>query len=356
MADFKTGKELSEEERMKQMAAQMRAAEYKGLSEEEIQERERLKEMRRKKNIEILEDTLEILGNGSFEKDGQEIKLQFSPEQMREMQVFLPEDIDTLRAEKTDVPAADGAGSEKNRAPQKTGCTFGCENIDALVLAQKKYLELKGNGDSAPKVLVLNLASSTHPGGQTRKGASAQEEDLCRRTSLLFSLESDEAKKYYDYNNARKTHMGSDGVMISPCVEVLKGSSSETLSEPFPISVMSCAAPMIRLGLEGMSRQEYEGMLCQRIQGMLLTAASQNYRHLILGAFGCGVFGNDAAVVSNLFHHAIQDLSFDGRGSDQLFDSIDFAVLCRPGKDYNYKEFCRNFSQKKDSCVARSNV
>lgn len=355
MADLKTGKELSEEERMKQMAAQMRAAEYKGLSEEEIQEREWLKEMRRKKNIEILEDTLEILGNGSFEKGGQEIKLQFSPEQMREIQVFLPEDIDTLRAEKTDVPAADDAGSEKKQAPQKAGCTFGCENIDALVLAQKKYLELKGNGESVPKVLVLNLASSTHPGGQTRKGASAQEEDLCRRTSLLLSLESDEAKKYYDYNNARKTHMGSDGVMISPCVEVLKDSSSETLSEPFPISVMSCAAPMIRLGLEGMSQQEYEGMLCQRIQGMLLAAASQNYRHLILGAFGCGVFGNDAAIVSNLFHHAIQNLSFDGRGSGQLFDFIDFAVLCRPGKDYNYKEFCRNFSQKEGSRTAGTN-
>ncbi len=49
MADQQTNNKLSEEERMKQMAAQMRAAEYKGLSEEEIQERERQKEMRRKK-------------------------------------------------------------------------------------------------------------------------------------------------------------------------------------------------------------------------------------------------------------------------------------------------------------------
>ncbi len=322
MADLKTNNNLSEEERMKQMAAQMRAAEYKGLSEEEIQERERQKEMRRKKNIETLENTLEILENGSFEKDGQEIKLQFSLKQMREIQVFLPEEMDSLRSEKTSasetaveiVSASDDAESDESRTQVMSGCTFGCENIDALVLAQRKYLGLKENGESDPRILVLNLASSTHPGGQTRKGASAQEEDLCRRTSLLLSLESDEAKKYYDYNNARKTHMGSDGVMISPYVEVIKDASSEMLSEPFPISIMSCAAPMIRLGLEGMSQQEYEVMLCHRIQGMLLAAASQNYRHLILGAFGCGVFGNDAAVVSNLFCQAIQNFSLDGRG------------------------------------------
>ncbi len=361
MADLETNNQLSEEERMKQMAAQMRAAEYKGLSEEEIQERERQKEIRRKKNIEILEDTLGILEKGSFAKDGKEINLQFSSEQMQEVQLFLPEDIDSLRTEVTASETAAGTvsssydvDSDESQALVKSGCTFGCENIDALVLAQRKYSELKNNGESDPKVLVLNLASSTHPGGQTRKGASAQEEDLCRRTSLLLSLECDEAKKYYDYNNARKTHMGSDGVMISPHVEVIKDGSSETLSEPFPISVMSCAAPMIRLGLEGMSQQEYETMLCYRIQGMLLTAASQNYRHLILGAFGCGVFGNDAAVVSNLFYQAIQNLSFNGKESGQLFDSIDFAVLCRPGKDYNYREFCRNFSCDGGSCNAGS--
>ncbi|MCD7868304.1 MAG: TIGR02452 family protein [Clostridiales bacterium] len=358
MADEQTNRELSEEERMKQMAAQMRASEYKGLSEEEIQERERLKEMRRKKNIEILEDTLGILEKGSFEKDGQEVKLRCSSEQMQKIQVFLPEDIDALRTEAASaseiVLAADDEGSDENRTRTTAGCAFSCENVDALVLAQRRYHKLKENKESDPRVLVLNLASSTHPGGQTRKGASAQEEDLCRRTSLLVSLESDEAKKYYDYNNARKTHMGSDGVMISPCVEVIKDASSETLSDPFPISVMSCAAPMIRLGLEGMSQQEYEIMLYRRIQGMLLVAASQNYRHLILGAFGCGVFGNDAAVVSDLFYHVIQKLTFCGKGSGQLFDSIDFAVLCRPGKDYNYREFCRNFAQKEDSCVAGS--
>lgn len=365
---------MTEEEQLKQMAAQMRAAEYKGLSEAEIQEKERQKEMKRKKNIEILEDTLGILEKGSYSKDGQEIKLRFSKEQMQEAQVFLPDDIEALRA-KNDCQAQD------------IHCVYGCENTDALVLAQKKY-------QTSSSILVLNMASATQPGGQTRKGASAQEEALCSRTSLLLSLESESAKKYYDYNvhesnepcadgvshrqrgtcspeavtcdrrigrmpvneraewlsnsarqnirydNLRKTHMGSDAIILSPYVEVIKDFSSETLAEPFPVSVMSCAAPMIRLGLEGMSQQEYEAMLYKRIEGMLLVAASQNYRHLILGAFGCGVFGNDAAVVSDLFAKAI-------RSSSQSFASIDFAVLCCPDKDYNYREFCRNFSGKK---------
>ncbi len=286
MAEQEINREVSEEERLIQLAAQVRAAEYKGLSEKEIQEREQQKEMRRKRNVQIMEDTLDILKKGSYEKDGREINLRFSPEQMRKIQVFLPEDIETLRIEanKPDI--------------RSSNCIFSCENIDALVLAQRRYQELKENGEPEPRILVLNLASATRPGGRTRDGASAQEEDLCRRTSLLLSLESEEAKKYYDYNNARKT----------------------------------------RMGLEGMSQQEYEEMFYKRIQAMLLVAASQNYRYLILGAFGCGVFGNDAALVSDLFYRAIHESSLS-------FTSIDFAVLCRPEKDYNYREFCRNFSR-----------
>ncbi|MCD7709447.1 MAG: TIGR02452 family protein [Clostridiales bacterium] len=327
---------MSEEERLKQMAAQMRAREYEGLSDEEIAERERKKEMKKKKNIEVLEDTLNILKKGSYSKDGKEIRLRFTQEQMREVKVFWPDGMNSMCGQE-----GDAASSAKTA--EGAHCAFGCENKDSLALAQEKYEELRKNGKEDPRILVLNMASATRPGGQTRNGASAQEEDLCRRTSLLISLESEGAKEYYDYNNARKTKMGSHAIVLSPNVEVIKDAATETLWEPFPISVMSCAAPMVRFGLEGMSQQEYEDMLCERIGGMLCVAASQGCRHLILGAFGCGVFGNDAALVSDMFCRAIHDFKYAGATCDQLFDSIDFAVLCRPGKDYNYREFCRNF-------------
>lgn len=304
---------MTEEEMMRQMAAQMRAAEYKGLSEAEIQEKERAKEMRKKKNIEILSDTLKLL-----EKEQKR-------EEFKAIKVFLPRDIEKLR---------ERSGERESNSL----CTLGCENEDALALAERKYIE---TGDN---ILVLNLASATEPGGRSREGASAQEEDLCRRTSLLLSLESEEAKKYYEYNNSFKTRMGSDAITLSPCVKVIKNSAANLLKEPFEISVMSAAAPMIRLGLEGKTEDEFEAMFYKRIQGILLVAAREGYRRLILGAFGCGVYGNDAALVSSLFYRAISTLSYEGKDSKELFDSIDFAVLCPKEKDYNYREFAKYFA------------
>ncbi|MCD7888801.1 MAG: TIGR02452 family protein [Oscillospiraceae bacterium] len=326
---------MPDEEKMKELAEKMREAENKGLTEEQIKARDAEREKRRLENIKILEDTLGILEKGSYEKDGKEINLRFSAAEMEEAKVYLPEDIEAIEQ---------SAPVTKHSDERDISRIFGCENEDALVLAKKRYLEMKEEGDFSPKVLVLNLASATEPGGRTRKGASAQEEDLCRRSSLLLSLESENAKKYYDYNNSLKTHMGSNGIVMSENVEVIKNHFSETLAEPFPISVMTCTAPMIRMGLEGMTQEEYESMLETRIRGMLTVAATEKYRHLILGAFGCGIYGNDASLVSRLFYEAIMGFSYAGKPAEALFDSIDFAVLCKPEKDYNYKEFCKYFS------------
>ncbi|MCD8152627.1 MAG: TIGR02452 family protein, partial [Clostridiales bacterium] len=209
MGDRKTDRELSDEMRLKKLATQMEEAEYLGLSEEEIRERKRQKEMRRQKNIQILEDTLEVVEKGSYTREGQEEHLQFSQEQMREVRVFLPDEIAVLRTRSHEAGLSENdfsvRGSEKQAEADR--CIYGCENEDALALAQRKYENLRQSGELNPEILVLNLASATQPGGRTRQGANAQEEDLCRRSSLLLSLESDDARRYYDYNNARKTRM-----------------------------------------------------------------------------------------------------------------------------------------------------
>ena len=130
-------------------------------------------------------------------------------------------------------------------------------------------------------MLVLNLANPVHPGGGVRNGARAQEEDLCRKSTLLISLEDKSAQQYYKYNNSLHTYMGSDAIIITPKVEILRDENGDWLEDSVVVSVMTCAAPMITYGLESMSQKEYEEMVYKRIQGMLKVAAFEGYRNLV---------------------------------------------------------------------------
>ena len=96
-------------------------------------------------------------------------------------------------------------------------------------------------------------------------------------------------------------------------------------------------------GMEGMSEREYRDMFYNRIVGMIKCAAYFGYEDLVLGAWGCGAFGNDAAVVSDLFCKALMEQSQNGVQTKDLFRRIVFAVRSRGEESYNYKEFNRNF-------------
>ena len=288
-------------------------------------------------NIAVLEDTLRVLGRGSYELAGERVPLKLSREQMEEVQVFLPEDI--RRVSEINDPAG--------RRAVLGRCAYGCVNIDSFSLARKRMQQYAGqirhNGEKP--VLVLNLANPVHPGGGVRGGAKAQEEDLCRKSSLLLSLESRAAKAYYDYNRALDSDMGSDALMIHPQVEIIKDENAQLLPETVVVAVMTCAAPILRRRPKNAEEQAaYEQLLLQRITGMLTVAAYAGYERLVLGAFGCGAFGNDARVVSDMFYKALKEFRFNGMREHDLFRSIDFAVLTRPENTYNFDEFTRNFS------------
>ena len=138
--------------------------------------------------------------------------------------------------------------------------------------------------------------------------------------------------------------MGSDAMIFTPEVEIIRDENGALLSETSIVSVLTCAAPMITAGREGMTEEAYREMFYQRIMGMLKCAAYLGYKVLILGAWGCGAFGNDAAMVSNLFYKALKEFHFNGMSVKDFFRRIDFAVLDRSQEQYNFKEFARNFA------------
>ncbi len=289
----------------------------------------------RQDNINMLQDTLKILEQGFYLVNEHTVHLKLSRQEMEEAHVFLPEDVKRICQFK-DFEHVHIFGR----------CSYGCENEDSFTLARKRqghtpYLRSK---DDKP-ILVLNLANATHIGGGVRNGAKAQEEDLCRKSSLLLSLESNNARPYYEYNRSLHTRMGSDAIIIHPQVEIIKDGDGKLLDDSVIVAVMTCAAPNLKYGMEGLSQQEYERMVYQRITGMLKVAARFGYRFLVLGAFGCGAFANNAHTVSDLFYKALKEFDFDGMKEKDMFSRIDFAIMDHSADQYNYKEFARNFSK-----------
>ncbi len=173
----------------------------------------------RQDNISMLQDTLAVLEQGYYVKDGKRVHLKLTRDQMEEALVFLPEDIKRVSKNK-DFEHIHVIGR----------CGYGCENMDSFSLARKRTAMLQ-DPDKDERVLVLNLANPVNKGGGVRRGARAQEEDLCRKSSLLISLEGPKAASYYEYNRSLNTFMGSDAVMIHPQVEIIKDENGELLEE-----------------------------------------------------------------------------------------------------------------------------
>ena len=295
----------------------------------------------RERNIEMLMDTLQCSQRGYYQVGKEKKLLKLSEKQMREAQVFLPEDLERIRTY-----------DDHKRVFGMDRCTVDCVNADSFHVAReihKQHRRAIDDGKRKP-VLVLNLASAVNPGGGVRRGARAQEEDLCRKSTLLMSLESETAGKYYAYNRKMNSLLGSDGIIISPSVEIIKDDDGNYLEESVVVSVMTCAAPNVRKGFEGLSSKEYEQLLYHRIEGMFAAAAHLKYNYLVLGAFGCGAFANDARVVSDVFFKVMKEFRYPleatvSVGLAGLFEDISFAVLDQTEDQYNFRQFSRNFRE-----------
>src|SRR4029079_17252471 len=68
-------------------------------------------------------------------------------------------------------------------------------------------------------------------------------------------------------------------------------------------------------------RDEVNRVMAARVARALAICAAEGNRHLVLGAWGCGVFGNDPAVVARAFGAEL-DGAYAG-----AFDEVVFAVL-----------------------------
>ena len=283
----------------------------------------------REDRIWILENTLRVLRRGVYVKDGRTVNLSLTSMEMEQCRAVLPGEAHEIADEDCD---------EARTLAEK--CRFSCVNEDSFTAAMKMISAGSKNpaADEKAEPLVLNFANPVNIGGGVRNGARAQEEDLCRQSSLLLSLESREAFKYYKYNRGLHGKMGSDAFIFSPKVEIIKDRNGDFLERPRIAAAITCAAPYLKFGMGRMTMPEYCGMMLLRIKGLLKFAAKERYTKLVLGAWGCGAFGNDPKIMSDLFHKALQEINPDG-----LFREVCFAVLDTSYDKHIFREFARNF-------------
>lgn len=181
---------------------------------------------------------------------------------------------------------------------------------------------------SVGKVAALNFASFKNPGGMFLKGSKAQEECLCMNSTLYPVLDSFR-DIYYEpnkklLNRARYT----DRALYTPDVIF------ETDEHAAKADILTCAAPnkYAAQKYQNVSDAENTEVLKNRLLFIRDIVNDQDVDTLILGAFGCGVFGQDPKQVVTLMHEIF---------STACVANIVYAV---PGRDMTAKIFETQFS------------
>lgn len=286
--------------------------------------------MGRQENIEIFENTKQLCSANS--------KLKTAIQESNRSQRFWPE------AEVNDKT------SEKEK-PIKI-----YEKPAQIIVSKKRTLEA-ASAYTDQKVCVLNFASASNPGGGVAKGSSAQEEAICRCSTLYENLtEKHMWDKFYVPHRKERNPLHNDDCIYTPGVVVFKTDAAYPRLLPeekwYKVNVLTCAAPNLRQRpSNGMnpgdgdkavriSQKVLKQLHEKRMWKVLDIAAAEGNEVVILGAFGCGAFSNPPMVVAAAMKTVVQEYCY-------RFKTIEFAVYCSPRDDENYRVFSRILGKEK---------
>lgn len=202
--------------------------------------------------------------------------------------------------------------------------------------AARKY-----NGEIA----VLNFASATNPGGGVISGSFAQEECLCRCSTLYNSLILKEAAdKFYIPHRSGLSPLHNDDIIYTPGVVIFKSDDYKDYGTTKNVNIITCAAPNLRekpkneynsentIEQVTISDDELLELHKQRGIKILSVAAANKNDYVVLGAFGCGAFRNDPKIVAEAYKQILPEFK-------NAFKVIEFAVFCRDHETINYDTF-----------------
>lgn len=178
---------------------------------------------------------------------------------------------------------------------------------------------------------VLNFASYKEPGGMFLQGSRAQEECLCHESFLYNVLQTQ--TKYYEENRKHLNKaLYQNRALYTPNVVFFRGDDAVWCD------VITCAAPNFTTAKKynNVTREENSTVLESRIEFILEIAETMQVDTLILGAFGSGVFGQDAEEVAEIFKRKLKENHYG-------FRRVVFSII--QNGDGNYEKFVKVFEK-----------
>ena len=221
-------------------------------------------------------------------------------------------------------------------------------NKNMKVWVEKNGTVSAGKAFTKGRTAILNFADALVPGGLVLTGATTQEENICRCSNLYAALTSPETnREYYCYNalaDAKndlyptewRPGVYTDALIYTRDVLFYKDDNNYEDVEPYRMDVITCPAPSVKIKPELLEKT----VIRSRIEKIVKAAILNKVDNLVLGAWGCGAFGQDPELISKTFMEVIKIYS--------AFDNVVFALRgCDPVfetgvEDENYKAFLDN--------------
>lgn len=238
--------------------------------------------------------------------------------------------VDATLAKEVERSLAELRTYEGMPKPQVEGCV-----PEVSVIDQDSVAAIIEHGRGVANycdLAVLDFASFTNPGGGYDRGAWAQEEALCAESTLFNVLR--EQKAWYSQNRTRNINceLYRNRALVVPKVRFDRERYHGYAD------VIVAAAPNARRARENyrIDDETLVKFMRDRIRFVLAIADDLGHEKLVLGAFGCGVFGWDASQVAQLF---LEELASGKHAAKQVF----FAVP-RTRFDENFLRFEHAFA------------
>ena len=127
----------------------------------------------------------------------------------------------------------------------------------------------------------------------------------------------------YDFHRSRHDPLYTNYAIYSPDVPVFRSDDGSLLEQPYTVGIITSPAVNAK-ALDPERRQEIRAAMWVRILKVLSIGIVHNHDAIVLGAWGCGAFGNDGKEIAGLFKRGLEE-NFKGGYKWVVFAIIDWS-------------------------------